>query len=91
MNEMEKKQKLVDYINSMGVDEKIALHNAYCDAVNCSEDSIYAMDDMQEVLYGVDTWKLPIFAEDIADYILSEETASAMTKSNIGLTVKSIF
>lgn len=73
MNETEKKQKLVDYINSMGVDEKIALHNAYCDAVNCSESSIYAMDDMQEVLYVVDTWKLPIFAEDIADYILSEE------------------
>lgn len=105
MNETEKKQKLVDHINSMGVDEKIALHNAYCDATNCTDDCIYAMEDMEEVLgdvdkwelvdmmrhgdfdfakdfwasniYGnldsYDAWELPIFAEDIADYILSEE------------------
>ena len=105
MNEMEKKQKLVDYINGMGVEGKIALHNAYCDAANCMDDCIYAMDDMEEVLYGVDTWKLvsmmkygnfdfnddfwringygnldsydawelPIFPDDIADYILSEK------------------
>ena len=105
MNEMEKKQELVDYINSMGVDEKIALHNAYCDAANCMDDCIYAMDDMEEVLDGVDkwelvrmirfgdfdfmkdfwgfngygnldsynAWELPIFAEDIADYILVKE------------------
>ena len=112
MNETEKKQKIVDYINGMGIDEKIALHNTYCDAVNCMDDCIYAMDDyihvkdgMEEILDGVDkrelirmvrfgnldftkefwgfngygnlvsydAWELPIFAEDIADYILSEE------------------
>lgn len=105
MNEMETKQELVDYINSMGVDEKIALHNAYCDAANCMDDCIYAMDDMEAVLDGVDkwelvrmirfgdfdfmkdfwglngygnlvsynAWELPIYAEDIADYILSEK------------------
>lgn len=101
------KKKLVDYINSMGVEEKIALHNTYCDAANCMDDCIYAMDDMREVLDGVDTWKLmdmmrhgdfdfvkdfwafnaygnldsydafelPIYPEDIADYILSSEDA----------------
>ena len=109
MNETEKKQKIVDYINSMGVEEKIALHNTYCDtycnAVNCMDDCIYTMDDMEEILDGVDkwelvrmvqfgdfdctkefwgfngygnlvsynAWELPIYAEDIADYILSEE------------------
>ena len=105
MNEMEKKQKIVDYINGMGIEEKIALHNTYCDAVNCMDDCIYAMDDMEEILDGVDkwelvrmvqfgdfdctkefwgfngygnlvsynAWELPIYAEDIADYILSEE------------------
>lgn len=103
MNEM--KKKLVDYINSMGVEEKIALHNTFCDAANCMDDCIYAMDDMEEVLDGVDkwelvrmirfgdfdfmkdfwgfngygnldsygAWELPICANDIADYILSEE------------------
>ena len=105
MNETEKKQKIVDYINGMGVEEKIALHNTYCDAANCMDDCIYAMDEMDEILDGVDTWKLvdmmrygnfdfqndfwgfngygnlvsydaldlPIFASDIADYILSKE------------------
>ena len=105
MNEMEKKQKIVDYINGMGVEEKIALHNTYCDAANCMDDYIYTMDDMEEVLDGVDkwelvrmvqfgnfdctkefwgfngygnlvsynAWELPIYAKDIADYILSEE------------------
>ena len=105
MNETEKKQKLVDYINGMGIEEKIALHNTYCDAANCMDDCIYTMDEMEEILDGVDKWELarmvqfgdfdctkdfwgfngygnldsydaldlPIYAEDIADYILSEE------------------
>ena len=105
MNEMEKKQKIVDYINGMGVEEKIALHNTYCDAANCMDNCIYAMDDMEEILDGVDkwelvrmirfgdfdfmkdfwgfngygnlvsynAWELPIFASDIAGYILSKE------------------
>ena len=105
MNETEKKQKIVDYINSMGVEEKIALHNTYCDAANCMDDCIYAMDELEEVLDGVDkwelvrmirfgdfdfmkdfwgfngygnlvsynAWELPIYAEDIADYVLLKE------------------
>ena len=105
MNETEKRKKLVDYINGMGVEEKIALHNTYCDAANCMDDCIYTMDDLEEVLDGVDkwelvrmirfgdfdfmkdfwgfngygnldsynAWELPIYAEDIADYILLKE------------------
>ena len=105
MNETEKRKKLVDYINGMGVEEKIALHNTYCDAANCMDDCIYAMDDMEEILDGVDkwelirmirfgdfdfmkefwgfngygnlvsynAWELPIYAEDIADYVLRKE------------------
>lgn len=105
MNEMEKKQKLVEYINGMGVEEKIELHNAYCDAANCMDDWIYSMGELEEILDGVDKWKLvdmirfgafdfqkefwgfngygnldsynawelPIYAEDIADYIMSKE------------------
>lgn len=105
MNETEMKQKLVDYINGMGIEEKLALHNAYCDAANCMDDCIYVMDDMEGVLDGVDkwelvrmirfgdfdfmkdfwgvngygnldsynAWELPIFASDIAGYILSTD------------------
>lgn len=58
MNEMEKKQKLVDYINGLGVDEKIALHNSYCDAVNDPDSRIYELDELEEVLYDVDKWEL---------------------------------
>ena len=105
MNEMEKNQKIVDYINGMEAEEKIALHNAYCDAANCMDDCIYTMDDMEEILDGVDKWELvrmirfgdfefmkefwgfngygnlvsynalelPIFASDIANYVLLKE------------------
>ena len=105
MNEMTKREKLVDYINGMGIEEKISLHNTYCDAANCMDDCIYTMDEMEEILDGVDkwelirmirfgdfdfmkefwgfngygnlvsynAWELPVYAEDIADYILSNE------------------
>lgn len=105
MNEMEKREKLVEYINGMGIEEKIALHNTYCDAANCMDDCIYAMDEMEEILDGVEkwelvrmvqfgdfdctkdfwsfngygnldsysAWELPIYAEDIADYVLLKE------------------
>ena len=105
MNETEKRQKIVDYINDMGVEEKLALHNTYCDAANYMDNCIYTMDELEEILDGVDkwelvrmvqfgdfdctkefwgfngygnlvsydAWELPIYAEDIADFILSEE------------------
>ena len=58
MNETEKKQKIVEYINGMSVEEKIVLHNTYCDAANCMDDCIYAMDELEEILDGVDKWEL---------------------------------
>ena len=99
---MTKREKLIDCINSMGVEEKIALHNTYCNAANCMDDCIYAMDEIEEILDGVDkwelirmvqfgefdctkefwgfngygnlvsynAWELPIYASDIADYVL---------------------
>ena len=102
---MTKREKLIEYINGMNTDEKIALHNAYCDAANCMDDCIYSTDDLKEVLDGVDKWELvdmirfgnfdfmkdfwgingygnidsynewelPIYASDIADYILLRE------------------
>ena len=105
MNETEKRQKIVDYINGMETEEKIALHNTYCDAANCMDDCIYTMDEMEEILDGVDkwelvrmirfgdfdfvkefwgfngygnlvsynAWELPIYASDIAGYILLRE------------------
>ena len=97
MNETEKRQKLVDYINGMGVEEKIALHNTYCDAANCMDDCIYAGVDKWELVrmvqlgdfdctkdfwgfngYGnllvsYNEWELPIYAEDIAGFILRKE------------------
>lgn len=105
MNETEKEQKIVEYINSMSAEEKIALHNTYCDAANCMDYCIYTIDEMEEILDGVDkwelvrmvqfgkfdctkdfwgfngygnlvsynAWELPIYAEDIADYILRKE------------------
>ena len=102
---MTKREKLIEYINGIGVDEKLALHNTYCDAANCMDDCIYAMDELEEILDGVDkwelvrmvqfgdfdftkefwgfngygnlvsynAWELPIYASDIADYVLRKE------------------
>lgn len=106
MNEMEKRKKLVEYINGMSDDEMVELHNSYCEAANCMDDCIYSTYELDEILkgrtptdilcvsfygnfnprdrffrfngygnlesagYAVD---MPIYAEDIADYILSEE------------------
>ena len=106
MNKTEKRQKLVEYINGMGIEEKIALHNSYCDAANCMDYYIYSTEELNEVLEGqtpVDilqrafygrfnpndaffwfdgyanlesaSWadELPIYASDIAGYILLRE------------------
>ena len=102
---MTKREKLIDCINSMGTEEKIALHNTYCDAAYCGDDCIYTMDDLEEILDGVDkwelvrmvqfgdfdctkdfwsfngcgnldsynAWELPVYAGDMADFILLKE------------------
>ena len=102
---MTKREKLIEYIDGMSVDKKLALHNTYCDAANCMDDCIYTMGELEEILDGVDkwelvrmirfgdfdfmkdfwqingygnldsynAWELPIYASDIADYILSDE------------------
>ena len=48
MNEMEKRKKLVDYINSRNTDEIVALHNDYCAAAGYDNDHIYSMDELDE-------------------------------------------
>ena len=106
MNETEKRQKLVDYINSMNDDEVIELHNSYCESAGYEDDRIYSMCELDELLEGRTPtdilsmgfygdfrpqhdffWfngygnlqtadyvtNMPIFAIDIANYILSEE------------------
>ena len=103
---MAKREKLVDYINSMNDDEMVALHNAYCEAAGYEDDRIYSMYELDELLEGRTPtdilsmgfygdfrphhdffWfngygnlksadhitDMPIFAIDIANYILSAE------------------
>ena len=103
---MTKREKLVEYINSLDDDELIELHNSYCEAAGYEDDRIYRQDDLDEVLEGRTPTDIllrgfygdfnpmheffwftgngnlesadymsgtPIYAEDIADYILSEE------------------
>ena len=106
MSEMEKRKKLVDYINSMKTDEIVELHNRYCEAAGHEDDRIYSMYELDEIMEGRTPtdilsmgfygdfrpqhdffWfngngnlesadyitYMPIFAIDIANYILSEE------------------
>ena len=106
MNEMEKRKKLVDYINDMKTEEIVELHNSYCEAAGYEDDRIYSMYELDELLEGRTPtdilsmgfygdfrphhdffWfngygnlesadfitDMPIFAIDIANYILSKE------------------
>ena len=106
MNEMEKRRKLVDYINDMKTEERVKLHNSYCEAAGYEDDRIYSMYELDELLEGRTPtdilsmgfygdfrpqhdffWfngygnlksadyitDMPIFAIDIANYILSAE------------------
>ena len=106
MNETEKRQKLVDYINDMKTEEIVELHNSYCEAAGYDNDHIYSMYELDELLEGRTPtdilsmgfygdfrphhdffWfngygnlksadfitDMPIFAIDIANYILSAE------------------
>ena len=52
MNKMEKRRKLVDYINSMKTEEIVELHNCYCEAAGCEDDRIYSMYELDEILEG---------------------------------------
>lgn len=52
-----KKQRIVDYINSCNVDEKIAIHNAYCKSRNRMDGCIYELDKLEKVLYNVNKWE----------------------------------
>lgn len=49
MNEMKKREKLIDYINGMKTEEMVALHNSYCEAANYEDDRIYSMWELDEV------------------------------------------
>lgn len=106
MNEMEKRQKIVECINGMSDDEIVALYNKYCEANRYTDDYIYNTYELDEFLewrtptdilcmgfYGGFNpqhnffWldgcgnlesadcisETPIFAEEIADYILTKE------------------
>ena len=50
---MTKREKLVDYINSMNDDEVIESHNCYCEAAGYEDDRIYSMWDLDDILLGV--------------------------------------
>ena len=52
MNETEKEQKIVDYINDMNEDEMVELHNRYCKAAGYKDNRIYSMGELDEVLDG---------------------------------------
>ena len=103
---MEKREKLIEYINSMNDDELVELHNSYCEAAGHEDDRVYSMRELDELLEGRTPTDIllrgfygdfnpmheffwfngngnlessdyilaaPIFARDIADYILSEK------------------
>lgn len=106
MNEMEKREKLVEYINNLDDDELIELHNSYCEAAGYEDDRVYSTDELDEILDGRTPtdilsmgfygdfrpqhdffWfdgygnlksadyitDMPIYAIDIANYVLSEK------------------
>ena len=50
------KEKIVTCINEMDHEDMIFLHNEYCCSVNCGDDTIYSMEDLDELCSGQDAY-----------------------------------
>ena len=50
---MTKREKLIEYIDSLGNDELIELHNSYCEAAGYEDDRVYSTDELDELLEGM--------------------------------------
>lgn len=49
---------LKEYIDNMDNADIIALHNEYCDAVNCYDNWVYYMSEFDEIMSGVEPWEV---------------------------------
>ena len=57
-NYEEKKQAIIDIINSMDSDETICIWNEYKEATNDPDDFIYSVNEIDEILYGMKPWDI---------------------------------
>ena len=51
---MEKFDKIMDVLKNMDDCELVSVWNEYCDKVNCFDDRIYSMDELDEIMNGQD-------------------------------------
>ena len=51
---MERFDKIMDVLKNMDDCELVSVWNEYCDKVNCFDDYIYSMDELDEIMDGQD-------------------------------------
>ena len=51
-------ERIKDYLNSMEPAERIFIHNQYCDQANYPEDTIYNMDDFDDIFSSMEPWEI---------------------------------
>ena len=55
---MDKKQKIIEILENMSIAELVEIHNRYCEECNYPDDTIYRMDDYEELMQGTDILRL---------------------------------
>ena len=51
-------ERIKDYLNSMEPARRIYIHNQYCEQANYPDDTIYSMDDFNDVFTGKEPWEI---------------------------------
>ena len=57
-NYEEKKQAIIDIINSMDTGETVCIWNEYKEATNDPDDLIYSVNEIDDVLYDMKPWEI---------------------------------
>lgn len=57
-NYEEKKQAIIDIINNMSDDEMVCIWNNYLDETNYSDNRIYSVDEIDEILCDTKPWEI---------------------------------
>lgn len=55
---MKKLETIKEYLNNLEPHELVYIHNQYCEQANCMDDTIYSMNDFDEIFSGHEPWEI---------------------------------
>ena len=55
---MERYEKIREYLSGLSTSELVAIHNEYCDRAKYPDDTVYSMNDFDEIMEGFKPWEV---------------------------------